>query len=98
MLKKNYLKTGNLCQVTFILPEEVNTKTAVLCGDFNNWDTQATPMKYVKNEGHSVTIPLSVGQSYRFRYFLDDERWENDWNADSYVRNEFGSEDSIVTV
>ncbi len=34
----------------------------------------------------------------RFRYLLDGERWENDWAADGYVPNPFGSEDSLLEV
>jgi hypothetical protein len=35
---------------------------------------------------------------YKFRYLIDDSRWENDWNADRYIPNSFGSEDSLVIV
>jgi hypothetical protein len=27
---------------------------------------------------------------------LDGERWENDWAADGYAPNNFGTEDSVV--
>jgi len=98
MLKKNYSKTGNFCRVTFKLPPDANAKTAVLCGDFNNWDPDAGPMKRLKNGGFSITVSLRSSQSYRFRYLLDVNRWENDWEADSYIHNEYGSEDSVVEV
>jgi len=42
------------------------------------------------------TLALEPGRSYRFRYYLGNERWENDWNADSYVENEFGGADSVL--
>ena len=42
--------------------------------------------------------PLEAGKSYRFRYLLDGERWENDWDADAYKPNEFGTDDSILEV
>ncbi len=41
-------------------------------------------------------VVLGAGRTYRFRYLLDDERWENDWEADSYVPNEFGGDDSVL--
>jgi 1,4-alpha-glucan branching enzyme len=96
MLKKIYSKEGNTCEVTFILPKEVNANTVYLCGDFNNWDNTANPMKYSDKDGFITTIILNVGKSYRFRYFIDESRWENDWQADSYCPNEFGGEDSVV--
>ena len=98
MIRKAYTKTGKSCRVTFELPAEVNAETAVLCGEFNEWDETAKPMKQDKNGSFTQTISLKPGQGYRFRYLLDNERWENDWEADAYVPNSFGSEDSIVQV
>ena len=98
MLKKTYSKTGRSCRVTFELPPEVNAETACLCGEFNEWDKTAQPMKRRRDGKLSLTISLKPGQEYRFRYLLDDERWENDWNADAYMPNTFGSEDSVVKV
>jgi len=45
-----------------------------------------------------VALTLKTGQSYRFRYLLDGERWENDWEADGYVENDIGDEDSLVSL
>ena len=98
MLKKSYSKTGAKCRVTFKLPAEVGAETASLCGDFNEWDQEATPMKQLKDGSFSVSVSLDADNSYRFRYFLDGERWENDWEADEYLPNEHGTEDSVVTV
>ena len=98
MLKKSYSKTGTKCRVTFKLAAEVNAKTAVLVGDFNDWDTATKPMKKLKDGSFSDTVSLETGRSYRFRYLLDGERWENDWEADEYLPNEHGTEDSVVTV
>lgn len=98
MLLKNYSKTGEKCRVTFKLPAEVGAETAALCGDFNEWDQSATPMKKLKDGSFSATVSLDADQAYRFRYLLDGERWENDWEADRYEPNEHGTEDSIVAV
>lgn len=98
MLTKSYSKTGKVCRVTFRLPAEVDAEQAALCGEFNEWDSEANPMKQLKNGSFSATISLPAGQSYRYRYLLDSERWENDWEADAYAANEHGSEDSLVAV
>ena len=98
MLKKTYSKTGRVCRVTFRLPPEVNAETACLCGEFNDWNETAAPMKNLKDGGFFLTISLDAGRSYRFRYLLDGERWENDWAADNYLPNVFGGDDSIVEV
>ena len=43
-------------------------------------------------------IEVASGRSYRFRYYLGEGRWENDWAADAYVDNEHGGSDSVVVV
>lgn len=98
MLRKTYLKTGKSCRVTFDLPSEVGAKRAVLCGDFNEWNAQTHPMKQRKDGHFSTTISLEVGHTYRFKYRLDNRRWENDWEADGYIPNVYGTEDSMVKV
>jgi hypothetical protein len=98
MLRKNYSKTGLSCRVTFDIPPEVNAGTASLCGDFNGWNPSANPMVHRKDGRFSTTISLQSGESYRFRYLLDGERWENDWAADAYVSNSFGDEDSLINL
>lgn len=96
MLKKKYSKNNNTCEVTFTLPKGIKAKIAYLCGEFNNWDTNATPMNYSEEDGFTVTLKLIVGKSYRYRYYLDESVWENDWEADFYCPNNFGGEDSVV--
>jgi 1,4-alpha-glucan branching enzyme len=98
MLMKSYSKSGTKCRVTFKLPPEVEAGTAVLCGEFNEWDATATPMKRLKDGSFSATVSVPVGSKYRFRYLLDGERWENDWEADGYLPNEHGTEDSVLAV
>lgn len=98
MLKKSYSKTGNYCRVTFKLPTEIEAEEAAVCGEFNDWNPEANQMRQLKDGSFSATLSLPTGQSYRFRYLLDGERWENDWEADAYVPNEHGTDDSVVEV
>ena len=98
MLKKSYSKTGRVCRVTFKLPADIEAESVALCGDFNEWDLKANPMKKLKDGSHSTTVSLDAGGSYRFRYLVDNDRWENDWEADESWPNDFGSDESVVTV
>ena len=85
---------GNV-RVTFRLPDVHVAQTISVVGEFNAWCATANPMQRVGDE--IVTeIVIPPGRSYRFRYLLDDDRWENDWAADNYVANEFGGEDSVL--
>ena len=67
----------------------------VVVGDFNDWSPGVHPMSGGA-EGWSCTVTLAVGRRYRFRYLLDNGRWENDWEADDYVDNDHGGQDSVV--
>jgi len=99
-LQKEYLKTRPLCKVTFTFPEEAasGAKKVNLVGEFGDWEREALPMKRHRDGSFTVTVKLEKGRAYRFRYLVDDVRWENDGYADGYERNPFGEDDSVVTV
>ncbi len=96
MLKKKHLKGKPVCRVTFEVPKTVDATTAHLVGDFNDWDTAATPMKQLKDGRFTVTLDLPTGRAYQFRYLLDGAAWENDSGADRYVANPYGGDNSVV--
>ena len=98
MIKKSYTKTGRACRVTFAVPSEVKARKVSLCGEFNDWNRKVNPMKRRKDGSFSLTVSLSAGRDYRFRYVVDGDRWENDYAADEYRPNPFGTDDSIVKV
>ena len=82
--------------VTFTVDPGVGAQTAAVCGDWNDWSPGADVMRRDAAGGFSLTVDLQPGRAYRFRYFLDGQRWDNDWAADAYVPNSFGGDDSVV--
>ncbi len=99
-IKKQYLKLNGSCNVTFRLPKEAapDAQVVTVVGDFNNWNLTEHQMKKLRNGDFKATLKLHRDKEYRFRYFIDSTRWENDWCADKYVPNTFGSDDSLVIV
>lgn len=97
---KQYFNGGSKCKVTFRLPQEAASYAAkvTIVGDFNDWNTASTVMKQVTRGDYLVTIELQSNREYKYKYLIDDHRWENDWCADKYEVNEFGSDDSVVVV
>lgn len=83
-------------RVTFTVPRAVQAESISICGEFNDWSTTSHPLKKYKDGRFGVTVDLPQGRNYRYRYLIDGCRWENDWRADGYVANGFGSEDSLV--
>ena len=82
--------------VTFTVDPGVGAQTAAVCGDWNDWSADADVMRRGAAGGFSLTVDLDAGRTYRFRYLLDGQRWDNDWAADAYVPNSFGGDDSVV--
>ncbi|MGO9014936.1 MAG: isoamylase early set domain-containing protein [Dissulfurispiraceae bacterium] len=99
-IMKEYTKSRNLCKVTFILPGEAAPKAqqVAIVGDFNNWNMTSTYLGKTENGDFSVTLELEAGKEYRFRYLIDNHRWENDWFADKYLAGPYGVEDSVVSL
>jgi 1,4-alpha-glucan branching enzyme len=96
MLKKRYLSDGKICKVTFILPSQLDAQSVMLVGDFNNWDKTATPMKLGKDGKWQVDVKLEAGQEYQFRYYVNEEEWHNDSDADKFAVHPYGGENSTV--
>ncbi|MBV9659793.1 MAG: isoamylase early set domain-containing protein [Acidimicrobiales bacterium] len=84
-------------KVTFSLPREVKAHEVSLCGDFNDWSPAAHPLKKYKDGHFAVSVNLPSGV-YRYRFLIDGLRWENDWQAEEYAANDYGSEDSVIRV
>ena len=84
--------------VTFTLPAEVQAGTVALCGEFNDWSAGDTALERGSDGSWQATIALEPGRSYRYRYLLDGQRWENDGQADREVPNALGSTDSVIVV
>ena len=98
MTKKSYTKTGRTCRVTFTLPKDITAEKVALCGDFNEWNPAEHLLKKRKSGIFSLTLSLAAKKEYRYRFLIDGEKWENDWDADRYAANEFGTEDSVIVV
>ena len=82
--------------VTFTVDPRAGARTAAVCGEWNDWSADADVMRRDAEGGFSLRVELDAGRAYRFRYLLDGQRWDNDWAADAYVRNDFGGDDSVV--
>ncbi len=98
MIEKKYHKSGKACRVTFILPKDVNAQQAHICGEFNNWSGESLPMKRLRDGTFKLGMTLGAGRSYRFRYILDGSRWMNEPEADGYVPNPFGNQNSVIRI
>lgn len=69
-----------------------------LVGDFNDWDTTATPLRATSSAGTwVVTVPLAPGR-YRYAFVIDGTRWLADPGAPRAPDDDFGTPSSVLTV
>jgi predicted flap endonuclease-1-like 5' DNA nuclease len=89
-------------KVTFTLPAEVvgEATSAVLLGEFNNWDyNNGISLTRQKDGSMKATTTLESGRTYQYRYLLNDGRWVNDNRADNYVHiSAFEVENCVISV
>jgi len=95
MLRKKPLG-GKKFQVIFTMPPMEGVDSLHLCGEFNGWNESSTPMRREQDGSWIATLTLDGGKSYVFRYRDNRGEWHNDWQADAYVPNQFGTENSVL--
>ena len=96
-IKKQFLKSKPVCKVTFTVPAEEANNVAVV-GTFNEWNTEATPLKKLKNGSFKGTVDLETEKSYEFRYVVDGN-YVNEEEADAFAWNDFaGAENSVLSI
>jgi 1,4-alpha-glucan branching enzyme len=96
MIRKEFVSEDRI-RVVFELDASPWTERVSLVGEFNDWDTSATPMRRKDSELRWVaTVVLTSGECYRFRYLVDGSEWLNDWHADDHVENPHSSYDSVI--
>ncbi len=97
MIGKEPVAGDGQVRVVFRLPNTTMADRISVVGEFNDWDTTATPMILRRPDAEwSATVVLDAGHRYRFRYLVDGKHWLNDWHADDHVDNPCGLCDSVV--
>ena len=97
MINKQFTPKRTVCKVSFRIPEDWAGESVAVAGDFNDWNTSSNLMER-KNGRWETLVRLKPGMEYRFRYYIDGQRWQNDDAADDYLANDYGSEDSLLRI
>jgi len=83
--------------VSFVLYAP-GAQSVALVGDFNGWDTAATPLQATGSSGAwVVSVPLPPGR-YRYAFLIDGARWLADPGAPRAPDDDFGTPNSVLTV
>ncbi len=101
MVKSQYLKSKEKFKVTFKVPNkelpETEVDSLVVLGSFNDW-SDGEPLTANKKGEYRATVHVDSPGELEFRYLLNDEIWINDWHAENYVQNEYGTDNCVVTL
>jgi 1,4-alpha-glucan branching enzyme len=79
------------------MPALPGVTNLALVGDFNNWSITANPLTAGPDGAWSGAVTLDAGKTYQYRYYANGQDWHNDWQADGYLPNEHGSDNSVVS-
>ena len=74
--------------IIFTLPAEAleGATEAVLLGDFNNWTPgEEFELKSQQDGSFRTVVQLEEGETYHYRFLLNNGRWVNDYNAQQYT-------------
>ena len=93
-IKKQFLKSKPVCKVTFLFNDKTADSVSVV-GSFNNWDTEHTILKKLKNGSFKGTVDLSTKTKHEYRYFVDGTYLNQD-DADSYIWNDYACDENSV--
>ncbi len=96
-IKKQFIKSKPVCKVTFSV-EAKEAATAVVIGDFNNWDPKEGTLSKSKAGVFKGVFDLEKDASYEFKYVIDGA-FVNEPQADAFKWNDFaGAENSVLEV
>jgi hypothetical protein len=87
-------ESGGTVRFEFTLPNAV--REVALVGDFNGWDTDATPMIRQGTDGTwSARVPLEPGR-HAYAFVVDGQRWVVDPLAPQTDDSGFGPTNAVV--
>ncbi len=84
-----------LKKVRFTFAPQKTYRQVFLAGTFNEWSTDATPMRFADGR-FQVVLPLSAGE-YQYKFVADGE-WITDMTAKGFHPDGFDGQNSVIIV
>lgn len=99
-IEKKFLKSKPICKLKFHVSGDLfdQASSVSVAGDFNGWSMEDLPLKRGKDGSWSGTIDLESNRDYQFRYVVDGKDWVNEPEADHYIHNGIGEENSVASL
>ena len=96
MLKQQICEPTGTVKVTFVLPAETFVEPVSVLGPFNGWDPLVHPLKRRSNGTRSVTVEVSAGTAYEFKYLAENGQWFCDPEAEAIEVAELHVHNSLL--
>lgn len=94
MIKKRFFKTKDQVEITFQLKFDDKVEGVSMVCDAHDWHPM--PMRHKGKGTWQLRTRFPVDRVVQFRYLASGGRWLNDDDADGYVPNGMGGDNSIV--
>ncbi|MCC9166630.1 isoamylase early set domain-containing protein [Pontibacter harenae] len=96
MIQKTSYKTKDYCKVKFTVDAE-NAESVEILGLNGDWDTPVAMSK--KKDGTFATeVQLPKNSRHEFKYRVNGSDWINEPEADEQSSNEYGGQNSVITL
>ena len=95
MIRRTQPRGSDLVRVSFSLPLAETPDTVSVVGDFNDWDPAVHQLRKRSNGTRSVTIDLTQGETYAFKYLGAGGQWLHEPEAEA-APNEWGEHNSLL--
>lgn len=82
-------------RVTVTLPSDVEAERCALVGEFNGWHEEACPLERAADGRYRGEVELESG-AYRYKFWLDGDRWIPDPSNDDSEDDGFGSRNTVL--
>ena len=96
MVQKTYLKTKDLCKVKFSVDAD-DAKSVKILGLNNDWNNPVVMSKKKTGE-FSIEVSLPKNTAHQFKYLVDEDKWINDPQSDSFSPDAFGGTNSVISL
>lgn len=98
MLSANNIYSYIKYRVKFIYYPDKEYENVNLVGSFNSWNQTANPMRYNKSKNiWELELYLKPGE-YQYKFLIEGRKWLKDNNADLFVDDGYGGENSVIIV
>lgn len=97
MIKQTFVKSKKKYKVTFEVPADRIGKgrDVRVLGNFNGWSWDNGLAMSNGGASYKANVELEPGD-YQFRYLVDNQEWQNDWEAEGYTSSGYNSDNCLL--